>query len=151
MKKRIKKRKAYGTVKVTCQRKPEANFTDFVPKEVNDPEVDILVMQASSVDLTNTPDEASEEYSKQEAMISSRNMVNAAKTALVNNPITKKVMHLETVPKYESKHQLNRYAQEKPQKAKEQVNDDRILIGKHNLECEGGLQLSRKVNVDWIH
>ena len=156
VKSRIKKRKAYGAVKASCQRYPEANFTDVVPKEIKDQEVDTLIIQASSVDLTNIPAGASEEYCKQEALISSTNMVTTAKTALINNPNIKKVIIMETVPRYDNKHKLNKFAQEKLQEANEQVNDDRILIGKHNLECEGGLRLSRygderKVNVDWIH
>ena len=83
-------------------------------------------MQASSVDLTNIPADASEEYNKQEALISSRNMVTSAKTALALNPTLKKVVLMEMVPRYDSKHQLNKYAQEKLQEAKGEANGDRI-------------------------
>ena len=82
----IKKRKAYGSVKASGQKFPDANFTDVVPQETYYKDVDFLVMQASSVDLTNLPEDASEEYARQTALISSSNMITAAKAALRNNP-----------------------------------------------------------------
>ena len=154
---KIKKRKAYGSVKASGQKFPDANFTDVVPQETLNQDVDFLVMQASSVDLTNLPADASEEYARQTALISSSNMVTAARTALRNNPKIKKVIVMQTTPRYDSKHNLNIYAQEKLEEAVAKVQGDKIVVGKHTLACEdGGLRASRfgdvrKSQVDGIH
>ena len=55
VKTKIKKKKAYGSVKASSQKFPDSNFTDVVPRELSGQQADILVMQASSVDLTNIP------------------------------------------------------------------------------------------------
>ena len=114
-------------------------------------------MQASSVDLTNLPEDASEEYARQTALISSSNMITAAKAVLRNNPQIKKVIVMQTTPRFDSKHSLNKYAQEMLFEAKAKVQDDKIVIGKHTLDCEDdGLRASRfgdirKPYVDGIH
>ena len=66
---KIKRRKAYGAVSASCQKFPDANFTDVVSKELADKEADILILQASSVDLTNIPANASREYRMQQAVV----------------------------------------------------------------------------------
>ena len=97
-------------------------------------DVDFLVMQASSVDLTNLPEGASEEYARQTALISSSNMITAAKTALRDNPSIKKVILMQTTPRFDSKHSLNKYAQNMLQEAKVKAQEDKIVIGKHTLD-----------------
>ena len=86
VKTKIKKKKAYGSVKASGQKFPNSNFTEVVPR----------VMQASSVDLTNIPAGASKENSEQVALVSSQNMVTVAKNALAYNPSIKQVLLLQT-------------------------------------------------------
>ena len=77
VKTKMKKKKAYGSVKASGQKFPNSNFTEVVPR----------VMQASSVDLTNSP--ASKENSEQVALVSSQNILTVAKNALAYNPSIK--------------------------------------------------------------
>ena len=63
---------------------------------------------------------------------------------------------MQTTPRYDSKHSLNIYAQEKLEEAVAKVNEDKIMIGKHTLACDDGLRASRfgdlrKSQVDGIH
>ena len=155
-KSKIRRKKAYGSVRASGQKFPEANFTDVVPRELRDQSVDILILQASSVDLTNLPADASKEFSEQQALISSQNMVTVAKNALAANPSIKNILLFETTPRYDNKHEINMYAQKKLLEAKEEANDDRILIGKHSLACTDGTRVSRygvkgKPRVDGVH
>ena len=143
-------------MKASGQKFPESNFTEVVPRELRDQQADLLVLQASSVDLTNIPVDASREYSEQQALISSQNMVTVAKNALAVNPTIKNVLLFETAPRYDDKHKLNEYAQEKLIEAKINANDDRIIIGKHSLACKDGFRVSRygvcgKPRVDGVH
>ena len=109
------------------------------------------------MDLTNLPEDSSEEYARQTALVSSSNMITAAKTALRNNPKIKKVLVMQTTPRYDSKHNINKFAQEKLVEAKVKAQDDRIVIGKHTLDCDSdGLRASRfgvmgKPMVDGVH
>ena len=83
-------------------------------------------------------------------------MVTVAKNALAANPTIKNVLLFETAPRYDDKHKLNEYAQEKLMEAKINANDDRIIIGKHSLACKNGIRVSRygvrgKPRVDGVH
>ena len=114
------------------------------------------MIQASSVDLTNIPANASKEYSEQVALISSQNMVTVAKNALATNPSLKQVLLLQTTPRYDDKHELNQLAQRRLEEAKNNANDVRIVMGKHSLDCTDGVRESRygvrgKPRVDWVH
>jgi hypothetical protein len=156
VKTKIKKKKAYGSVKASGQKFPDSNFTDVVPRELSGQQADILVMQASSVDLTNIPADASKEYGQQVAFISSQNMVTVAKNALAANPTIKQVLILQTTPRYDDKYELNLFSQKKLEEAKDSAKDDRIVIGKHSLDCSGGLRVARygvagKARVDGVH
>ena len=50
---------------------------------------------------------------------------------------------MQTVNRYDEKHNLNKYAQQKLDEANNRTNDARIMIGKHNLECNGAIPASR--------
>jgi hypothetical protein len=143
-------------VRASGQKFPEANFTDVIPRELRDQSADILVLQASSVDLTNLPADAPKEFCKQQALISSQNMVTVAKNALATNPNIKNVLLFETTPRYDNKHDINVFAQKKLHEAIDEANNDRIRIGKHSLACTDGLRVSRygvkgKPRVDGLH
>ena len=155
-KSKIRRKKAYGSVKASGQKFPESNFTDVVPRELCDQSADILVLQASSVDLTNLPADAPKEFCEQQALISSQNMVTVAKNALASNPNIKNVLLFETTPRYDNKHEINVFAQKKLHEAIDEANNDRIHIGKHSLACADGLRISRygvkgKPRVDGVH
>ena len=156
LKSKMRKKKAYGSVRASGQKFPESNFTEVVPRELRDQSADILVMQASSVDLTNIPADASKEYCEQVALVSSQNMVTVAKNALASNSNIKNVLVFETTPRYDNKHDINVYAQKKLQEAKDEAKDNRIVIGKHSLACSGGHRVSRygvhgNPRVDGVH
>ena len=143
---KICKRKAYGAIKSSNQRFPNANFTDVIPKEMAEHRPDVLVMQRDSVTLTDMSCEAPELYAKQQMLLTSYNMFSAATTALAANPDCQQVLLLEAVPRYDGKEQLNKYGNHMLHQAKAEstdVNKDRVMIGVHNLECEGGVRESR--------
>ena len=108
---------------------------------------DIVIAMAPSVELTNLPAGAGHEYASQEASCSSYNMVKVAENALTYNPGLKMFLIPERVPRYDRWNELNNYANEELHEAVKQVKNEevkkRIVIGRHNLECEGGLRVSR--------
>ena len=143
---KIRKRKAYGAIQSSRQRFPNANFTDVVPREMAEHRPDVLVMQRDSVTLTDMPTEATELYAKQQMLLVSYNMFAAATTALASNPDCQQALILEAVPRYDGKEELNKYGNKMLHQAKAESTDknkDRISIGVHNLECEGGVREAR--------
>ena len=66
---------------------------------------------------------------------------------------------MEAVPRYDDKEELNRYGNMMLHQAKEEsmsAHKSKVMIGVHNLECEGGLRASRygdgrKGQVDMVH
>ena len=156
---KMRKRKAYGAIKSSSQRFPNSNFTDVVPKEMAEHRPDVLVMQMDSVMLTDMSSEAPELYAKQQMLLSAYNMFAAATNALASNPDCEQVLLLEAVPRYDNKEELNRYGNKMLHQAKAEstdMNKDRVKIGVHNLECEGGVRESRYGDgrngpVDMIH
>ena len=50
---KIKRRKAYGSVRAAGQLNPDANFADMVPKEVEENNPEVLVLQRDSITLTD--------------------------------------------------------------------------------------------------
>ena len=95
------------------------------------------------MDLTNILANASREYSMQQAVVSSENMVTVAKSAQATYPNIQRVVLIQTVDRYDNKHDLNNYVQQKLDEANKRANDSRIMIGKHNLECDGAIRASR--------
>ena len=141
----IKKTKAYcskfgGKI-------PAKNFTEVVPKVLSVEKYDYLIVQASSTDLTNLrdlPESTANEYYKQQAVLSSYQMVAAIDSALTSHPYLKGVVLMERPPRYDDLRDLNRLANGLLHEAvAKSRNVGKIFIGQHNLECEGGLQASR--------
>ena len=156
---KIKRRKAYGSVKATGQFKPEANFTDVVPKEMKENKPEVLVLQRDSVTLTNLSPDTPTEYSKQQVLLASYNMFTAATNALASNPQCQQVILMEAAPRYDDKEELNRFGNAMLHQAKAESTNkdkDKVRIGIHNLECEGGLRASRygdgrNGEIDMVH
>ena len=141
----IKKTKAY------CSkfggRMPSKNFTDIVPKVMGSEKFDYLVIQASSTDLTNLlelPKNTVDEYYRQQASLSSYQMVASVDSALTSHPHLKGVVLMERAPRYDDFHELNRYANTVLHEAVAQSKyTNKIFIGQHTLECQDGLRASR--------
>ena len=156
---KIKRRKAYGSVRASGQLHPDSNFAEVVPKEMEDNKPDVLVLQRDSITLTNLPRNTTEEYAKQQVLLSSYNMVTAATEALAANPQLQQVILMEAAPRYDDKQELNMFANQMIHQAKEDSSSThkaKVTIGVHNLECEGGLRQSRygdgrRGQVDMIH
>ena len=140
---------------------PTKNFTDILPKVLSVDKFDYLVVQASSTDLTNLlelPEATVDEYFRQQASLSSYQMVASLDAAFASHPYLKGAILMERTPRYDSIHELNRYANgilyEAVAKSR---NVGKIFIGQHNLQCEGGLRASRfgtpssHPNFDCIH
>jgi len=155
----IKKTKAY------CSKfggkMPTKNFTDIIPQVLNEDRFDYLVVQASSTDLTNLqelPEDTCDEYYRQQASLSSYQMVSSLDTALTAHPYLKGVVLMERTPRYDDLHNLNRYANGVLHEAvSKSRNAGKVFVGQHILECEGGVQASRlgspstHHNFDGIH
>ena len=117
-----------------------SNFTDIVPKELGKAKHDALVMQASSVDLTNYKTETNKEKQRQIAQSSNANMLSVATTAMANHPELKKVVLFERVPRFDELQELNKFANKDLHTQWLQCDKefrDKLVIGKHNLEPHG--------------
>ena len=156
---KIKRSKAY------CSKSggkfPMKNFTDVVPKAMSEEQFEYLVVQASSTDLTNLnglPVDTVNEYYRQQASLSSYQMVASVDSALTSYPNLKGVVLMERTPRYDNLHDLNLYANSVLHEAvASSRNLNKIFIGQHTLQCEGGLRASRygapasHHNYDGIH
>ena len=117
-----------------------SNFTDLVPKELGKARHDALVMQASSVDLTNYKTETNKEKQRQIAQSSNANMLSVATTAAANHPELKKVLVFERAPRFDELEELNKFANKDLHDQWLQFDQefkDKIVIGKHNLHPHG--------------
>ena len=156
---KISKRKAYGAIKKASQKFPNSNFTDIVPVEMSEKKPDILVLQQDSVTLTDLPTDASDMYLEQEMKVTSYNMFAAATAALAANPGCQQAILMEAIPRYDGKEKMNRYGNMMLHQAKMEstsIHKDKVTIGSHNLDCDGGKRASRygdhgKTHVDMIH
>ena len=148
---KFKKSKAYAATKrprAEGFKFPETNFTTVVPEVLAKEKFDVAVLLAPSVEITNLADNAHEEYTAQEASLSSYNIMKVAENALAAHPELKKVIVAERVPRYDQWHNLNTFANEELHEALKAVkNDDvrnKIVVGRQTLDCQSqGLQLSR--------
>jgi hypothetical protein len=117
-----------------------SNFTDLLPEELKKHKHDAVVMQASSVDLTNYRAEPNKEKLRQIAQNSNANMLSAATAAVVNNPDLKKIVLFERTPRFDDLEELNIFANQdlhlQWQKC-DTMFKDKIVIGNHNLKPQG--------------
>ena len=140
---------------------PTKNFTDVVPKVMGSDKFEYLVVQASSTDLTNLlnlPEGTVDEYYRQQASLSSYQMVASIDSALTSHPSLKGAVLMERAPRYDDLHDLNHYANGLLHEAVARSrNINKIFIGQHTLECDGGMRASRfgtpssHHNYDGIH
>ena len=161
---KITKAKAYGTVQKTREegfRFPYKNFTAVVPQVLASRQHDIAVLQAPSVVLTNLPPSTAQEHASEQAREASYQLMKVAVDALKENESLKKIVICEAPPRWDQWNETNQYANEELHEALRNVTDEaiknKIVIGRHSLDCSGGLRVSRygdpaKVrNFDNIH
>ena len=158
---KFKPRKAYGAVRAPDHFYPDANFTDTVPKEMEQNKPDALILQMESVTLTNLSTDGHEELAKQQVKVAASNMFSVATSALAASPTLQRVVLMEAVPRFDTKakHELNRYGNLMLHQAKLESNSihkDMVYIGVHTLDCQGkGLIASRygdrRQQADMIH
>ena len=107
---KFKRAKAYAATKRSRSEGfifPDSNFTDVVPAVLAAEQPDVVIAMAPSVELTNPPAAAAQEYASQEASCSSYNMVKVAENALTYNPGLKMFIIPERVPRYDRWSELN--------------------------------------------
>ena len=118
---------------------------------------DILIVQAGSVDITNMKTKGNNpekygEYFKQEAIMSATQLFTSVSNALNANPHLKKVILMKQIPRYDPvsndpksiKAALSQlYNDTLTQLWLSSPLKDRLTIGNHTLECNGGIRDSR--------
>ena len=160
---KVKTVRAYGSIKDTTSNEakdatkyPESNFTDVTAEELKKETVDILIMQAGSVDITNlnTKDNptANFDYFKDEVIKSAKNFFATAVSALNQHPELKKVILMKQTPRYDP---LDVDPLSLKQALAQIFNDslvqqwivsqekEKIYVGAHNFECSGSIRESR--------
>ena len=143
----ISRSKAYGSVSDNLSLYPLKNFTDVVPEKMvkkynqTGMDFDILVLQASSTDITNLDTSKMNDKIKVDlkrcALASSENMFNVAVNA-VNNTDVSKVIIMERIPRFDTtiKSELSELANgHLHQLSFESDYKDKIMIGKHSVMC----------------
>ena len=156
--------KAYSTLEDTMETEakeeteyPDRKFQDVMKKEVENSDVDILIVQATSVDITNlkVSHDNSKKYSeffKQDTIISASNLFTSVENTIKANPKIKKAIILKHIPRYDCvendplgiKAALSHiYNDSIVQQWLKSPLKDRIELGSHDLECTGGVRDSR--------
>ena len=117
-----------------------SNFTDLLPKELNNHRHDAVAMQASSTDLTNYRAEPNKEKLRQIAQTSNSNILSAATAAAASHPNLKKIVLFERAPRFDDLEELNIFANQdlhlQWQKCDTEFKN-KIVIGSHNLKPHG--------------
>ena len=151
---RIKSARAYSSVYDTRAKLSSKNFANVVTDSLKNPgseEIDVLVMSAPTVDITNLDTNieltaTNKNNLENQVKLSSQNMFSLAERSLKNHPNLKKVILMEQPPKFDfpdaDPHSV------KPNLAKLAIImlgqywlnsslKDRIIIGRHTLDSPG--------------
>ena len=154
-KSRIKTSKAFSSVSDRRARWPHKNHTDVTPRDLKTvhegDDFEYLIIGAPTVDISNidtsklSQNDSIEVY-KQNIITSCHNIFATAHNAIENNHNLKKVVIAEHTPRYDEhfvdptglKHKLARFANTTfHQMLESSAYRDKVVIGKHNLECVG--------------
>ena len=165
-KSRIKTVKAYSSVEDSNARWPDKNFSDVTPAAlINTPEYDAfshLILSAPTVDISNlntaklTENDSIEGF-KQKMIASCHNMFCVAQNAIIKHPELKKVVIMEHGPRYDEKNvdpiglksKLAKFANSTfHQMWHTSDMKNRIVVGKHTLDCAGN-QIASRYKDDW--
>ena len=152
---RVKTVKAYSSNCDIKARWPQKNVTDVTPSALDacheDDKFSHLILGAPTVDITNLDTSKLTELDnievyKQKAIVSSQNIFTVAKHALERHPNLEKIVILEHNPRFDVavadptglKPKLAKFANAKlAQLVNSSVLKDKLVIGKHNLDCSG--------------
>ena len=160
---KVKAAKAYSATHVNISTKgkhkpkfPAKNFTEVIANELNKEKVDILLVQAGSVDITDLKTEGenieSTEYFKKETVASAKNLFNAVSSAVTDHPALKKVVIMKQTPRYDYlssntpglKPLLSTlYNETLDQLGMNCTFKEKLIIGTHELNCSGGVLQAR--------
>ena len=117
-----------------------SNFTDLLPKELENSRHNAVAMQASSTDLTNYRAEPNKEKLRQIAQASNSNMLSAATAAAASHPNLKKIVLFERAPRFDDLEELSIFANQdlhlQWQKCDQEFKN-KVVIGNHNLKPHG--------------
>ena len=153
--------KAYSSVYDEKAYYPEKNFEQVIPKELGKQNYNHLIMQSSSVDITNLRRinvNINNHYLRQEATKSSFNMIKTAERAIQEHPSLEKVLIVERAPRHDKMSWLSKFSNEELHRLLNLSSfKDQINIGLHTLDFDGdlinsvyGSRLTHK-NYDGIH
>ena len=119
----------------------------MVPQVLASRQHDVAVLQAPSVVLTNLPPSTSQEHASEQAREASCQLMKVAVDALKENESLKRIVICEAPPRWDQWSETNECANDELYEALKNVADDnirnKIVIGRHSLDCSGGLRVSR--------
>ena len=135
---------------------PEKNFLHVVPEQVAKDNLEYLVIQTGSVDITNMKTNKNPEkyleYFKQETVIAAQNVFNSGLIALEHQPSLKSVVFLKQTPRYDPvdvdplsikaglAHLFNNTLMNLWMNSSMR---EKIVVGTHNIDCSGAIQAAR--------
>ena len=136
---------------------PHKSVQKVIEKEVENNETDILIVQSTSVDITNmkTSNDNIKKYSeyfKQETIISASNLFTAVENTLKSNPSIREAIIMKQIPRYDP---ISNDPQGVKPVLRQLYNDslvqqwlnsplkDKIKLGNHELECTGAVREAR--------
>ena len=143
------------------------NFSDILPAELEDNDYTAVLMQSSSVELTNLKGKgAAPDLLRQTALVAARNMFSVA-TAAAINPTVEKIILAQAPPRIDEMAEHAEYGNQELEKLWEEAEPalkEKIYIGKHryltsacpckDASCQqfpgpqGGLEASRYGTAD---
>ena len=159
--------KAYSAVHDTESNKvkhparyPKKNFTDVISTKLKNGKFENMIIQSGSVDISNLDTKMNPEkhfdYFRQVTILSAKNIFSACENALVINPGLKKVIIMKQIPRYDRtdidplsiKQALSQiFNSSLTDLWLASPNKNKIFVGNHNLECSGGIRVSRYRNI----
>ena len=139
---------------------PDLNFKDVIASKVTQEDFEVMIVQSGSVDISNLDTRRNAEdhfdYFREQTILSAKNTFSACENALKINPGLKKVVLMKQIPRYD-RPDLDPLAikQALSQIFNNTLTDlwlssafkQQIFVGNHNIECSGGIRVSRYRNV----
>ena len=135
---------------------PNKNFKDVIENELDREDVDVLLVQSGSVDITNLKTEGKNEnkfeYFKEQTITSATNLFKSVTNAAKNHSSLQKIILLKQTPRFDATSTTTPGMKQKLSKLYNETIDilaassdckDKIIIGNHDLDCSGGVLLAR--------
>jgi hypothetical protein len=140
--------RVYGSEYDSVSRYPDNNQRDKIPQLLQIREVDNLVLQASTTDITNlkkfgqTDANISEVY--EAARKSSANVMEIAEEALKANTNLKKVVIMERPARFDELYDVSEYSNFVLRcLGSKSPYQDRLVVGEHSLYCVDSVRVAR--------